>query len=46
MAHQAPADNAAGPAGGRPSVFVGPLNATKGTGWLKAGMGQNVDLLA
>jgi hypothetical protein len=33
-------------AGGRPSVFVGSLNATKGTGWLKAGMGQNVDLLA
>jgi hypothetical protein len=46
VAHQAPADNAAGPAGGRSSVFVGPLNATKGTGWLKAGMGQNVDLLA
>jgi hypothetical protein len=40
------ADEANGPAGGRPSVFVGSLNATKGTGWLKAGMGQNVDLLA
>jgi hypothetical protein len=46
VARPASADDAAGTARGRPSVFVGSLNSTKGTGWLKAGMGRNVDLLA